>query len=250
MAAVVPPYLLSHPLSKVRLTNLEAVLKQRQWDSGPRRPATLDLQRVQLIVRARSGSAKELIESYQRTVETNPQNAQMRYLLGLAYLETGAFNSAKETFEQARKLGFPDVDRELGRTYLRQRELPQAREVLSRAVELNPNDPTAQLNLGKVLEAMKETDGALRAYEQAVRLAPDLREAQYDFGMLAGRAGRQGEGFYHLAIASKLEGNYEGAVTQFEKAVPLLTADPTRADEAKKQIAELQEFLSPGLGLR
>jgi predicted Zn-dependent protease len=250
MASVVPPYLLSHPLSKVRLTNLEAVLKQRQWDRGSRRPATLGLQRAQLIVRARSGSAKELIESYQRHVEKNPENAEVRYLLGLAYLETGAFNSAKETFEQARELGFADVDRELGRTYLRQRELPKARELLSRTVELNPDDPTAQLNLAKVLEAMKETDGALRAYEQAVRLAPDLREAHYGFGMLAGRAGRKGEGFYHLALASKLEGNYEAAVGQFEKAVALLEGDPTRTDDAKKQIAELQEYLSPGLGLR
>lgn len=248
-AAVIPPYLLSHPLSKVRLTNLEAVLKQRQWDGGERRPPTLDLQRAQLIVRARSGSAKDLIVQYQRYAEAYPQSGQARYLLGVAQLETGAFNAAIETLGQARQLGFAQVDRELGRAYLRQRELPKARELLSRAVEIDPDDPVAQLNLAKVFEAMSESDAALRAYEQAVRLAPSVREAQYGLGMLAGRAGREGEGFYHLAIASKLEGDYAKAVSQFDKAIPLLADDPTRAEDAKRQLAELNEFLGGRFGL-
>jgi len=246
----IPPYLLSHPLSRVRLTNLEAVLKQRQWDQGKRNPATLDLQRVQLIVRARLGSAKDLVEQYSRLAEDHPDDAQLRYLLGLAFLETGAFNEAKTAFERAKEQGFKQVDRELGRTYLRQRDLPPARELLSRAVEIDPNDPVAQVNLAKVLELMNDNAGALRAYERAVQLAPSLREAQYGFGMLAGRSGRQGEGFYHLAVASKLEGDYPKALNQFEKAAPLLDADKTRQQDAKKEIEELKEFLGTGFSLR
>jgi predicted Zn-dependent protease len=242
-STVVPPYLLTHPLSKVRLTNLEAVLKQRQWDGGARRPATLELQRAQLIVRARSGSAKDLIDQYQRYADQNPKNGQVRYLLGLAYLETGAYNPAIETLDEARQMGFSQVDRDLGRAYLRQRDLPKAREFLSRAAEVEPDDALTQLNLAKVLEAMNETDAALRAYQQAVRLAPAVREAQYGLGMLSGRAGRQGEGFYHLAVASKLEGDYPKAVSQFDKAIPLLAGDATRADDAKKQVAELNQYI-------
>jgi predicted Zn-dependent protease len=249
-ASEVPPYLLSHPLSKVRLTNLEAVLKQRQWDQGKRNPATLDLQRVQLIVRARSGSAKDLIEQYSRYAEDRPEDGQARYLLGLAYLETGAFNEARGALEEAKARGFAAVDRELGRTYLGQRDLPRARELLSRAVETDPNDPVAQLNLAKVLEAMNDSPGALRAYEQAVRLAPSLREAQYSFGMLAGRSGRQGEGFYHLAVASKLEGDYPKALMQFEKSVPLLENDKPRQQQAKQEVDELKKLLGKGFSLR
>jgi len=249
-ASVIPPYLMSHPLSKVRLTNLEAVLKQRQWDRGARHPANLDLHRVQLIVRARSGSAKDLLEQYKRYSDAQPDDGRARYLLGLAYLETGAFNPAKESFEQAQKLGFTEVDRELGRTYLRQRDLPKAREFLSRAAEVDPDDPVAQVNLAKVLEAMNQAEGALRAYQQAVRVAPGLREAQYGLGMLAGRSGRQGEGFYHLAIASKLEGDYEKALSQFEKAVPLLAGDKEREAYAKKEIEELKEFIGGPFSLR
>jgi predicted Zn-dependent protease len=249
-ASVIPPYLMSHPLSKVRLTNLEAVLKQRQWDRGERHPANLDLQRVQLIVRARAGSAKDLLEQYQRYVDNRPGDGQACYLLGLAYLETGAFNSAKEKFEQAQQLGFEPVERELGRTYLRQRDLPKARELLSRAAEIAPNDPVAQLNLAKVLEAMNETEGALRAYRQTVRVAPDLREAQYGLGMLAGRTGSQGEGFYHLGIAFKLEGDYEKALSQFEKAAPLLAGDRDREAYVKKEIEELKEYVGGPFSLK
>jgi tetratricopeptide (TPR) repeat protein len=205
---------------------------------------------VQLIVRARSGSATDLLDQYQRYAEARPDDGQARYLLGLAYLETGAFNSATETFDQAQKMGFTQVDRELGRTYLRQRDLPPAREVLSRAAEVDPDDPVAQVNHARALEALKESDGARRAYEQAVRTAPELREAQYGLGMAAGRAGRQGEGFYHLAIASQLDGDYDKALLQFEKALPLLAGDSTRAEYAKKQIDELKKYIGSGFSLR
>jgi len=156
----------------------------------------------------------------------------------------------RQLLEKLAQQGFKQVDRELGRTYLRQRDLPPARELLSRAVEIDPNDPVAQVNLAKVLELMNDNAGALRAYERAVQLAPSLREAQYGFGMLAGRSGRQGEGFYHLAVASKLEGDYPKALNQFEKAAPLLDADKTRQQDAKKEIEELKEFLGTGFSLR
>lgn len=249
-AAAVPPYLLSHPLSKVRLTNLEAVLKQRQWAAGARGSPSIELQRAQLIVRARSGSAKDLVEHYQRHAARYPQSGAARYLLGLAYFETGAFGRAVEVFEQARDLGFTKVDRDLGRAYLRQRELAKAGELLRKAVEAQPDDAVAQVNLGRFLEATNDTGGALRAYERAVLLAPSVRDAQHGLGMAAGRAGRQGQGFYHLAIASKLEGDYAKAVNQFERAIPLLADDPVRAEDARRQAAELNEFLGGRFGLR
>jgi hypothetical protein len=68
--------------------------------------------------------------------------------------------------------------------------------------------------------------------------------------MLAGRSGRQGEGFYHLAIASKLEGDYPKALSQFEKAVPLLDSDKTSQQQAKQEVEELKKFLGSAFSIR
>ncbi len=238
-----PPYLLSHPLTDARLTNLEAVLRTNQWDSGPRQPTSPELERVQLLTRVRSEPAQDVVAAYRRRADAQPQDARARYLLGLAYLETGAFEPARATLQSAQQLGFPAVDRDLGRADLRLRQLDKARELLSRATETNPDDPLGHLELAKTYEALNDSAAALREYERAFQLAPTMEEAHYGFAILAGRAGRAGDGFYHLGMAFKLRGEFDKAASQFEKAEPLLPAGSPQALDARANAAELKEFL-------
>ena len=238
-----PPYLLSHPLTEARLTNLEAVLRTHQWDRGPRRPTSIELERVQLLTRMACEPAGDVVSWYRRRAEADPGSARARYLLGLAYLQSGAFDAAGESFESSRQMGFSDVDRELGRTYLRLRQLDRARERLSRATEVDPEDPLGHEEFARVLEALNDNDGAIREYERALQLAPSQPEAHYGLGMLAGRGGQQGEGFYHLAMAFKLRGELDKALSQFQKAEPLLPPGSERAREVQSEIAELSEYL-------
>jgi predicted Zn-dependent protease len=238
-----PPYLLSHPLTEARLTNLEAVLHTHQWDRGPRRPTSLELERVQLLTRAASEPAADVVTWYHRHADGDATSGRARYLLGLAYLETGAYDSARQSLEAAQRLGFADVDRELGRTYLRMRQPEKAREFLSRATEVDPEDALAHQELAKVLESQNDSAGAMREYERALQLAPSLQEAHYGLGILAGRAGQRGDGFYHLGVAFKLRGEFDKALSQFEKAEPLLPSNTQRAQDVHAQIAELSEYL-------
>ena len=243
-----PPYLLSHPLTDTRLTNLEAVLRTHQWDSGPRQPTSLELERVQVVVRARSEPAQDVVTFYRRQTDARPTDGRARYLLGVAQLETGAFDAARQSFESARQLGFAGVDRELGRAALRLQQLDKARELLSRATEIEPDDAVAHYELGKVLEAQHDTAGAMREYEHACRLAPTLAEAHYGLGILAGRAGQAADGYYHLAVSYKLRGEYDKALSQYEKAEPLFPAGTERAQVVKTEIAELKEYLRHASG--
>jgi predicted Zn-dependent protease len=237
------PYLLSHPLTDARLTNLEAVLHTHQWDAGPRAATSLELERIQLLTRARMETAPELLAFYRRAAEAQPESGRSRYLLGLAYLETGAFDSARETFEGARQLGFHDVDRELGRVFLRLRRLDKARELLRRASEVTPDDPVAHRDLAQVYEALDDTAGAMREYERALQLAPTMEEAHYSLGILAGRSGKPGDGFYHLAKAFALRGEFAKALSQYEKAEPLLPPGSARVQEVQAEIADLKDYL-------
>jgi predicted Zn-dependent protease len=237
-----PPYLQSHPLTDARLNNLEAILRTHQWEGRPRPGTSLGLARVQLLARARMEPAQELVEAYWRAAATQPADGRLRYLLGLAYFETGSFEPARESFEAAQRLGFGDVSRELGRTWLRLRQPEKARELLSRAAETAPDDPLAHHELGKVLETLDDSEGAMREYERALQLAPGFEEAHYNLGMLAGRAGRYGEGFYHLGNAFKLRGEIGRALSQFKKAEPLLPPGSERAQQTHAEIIELSKY--------
>jgi len=237
-----PPYLLSHPLTEARLNNLEAVLRTHQWEGRPRPATSLALARVQLLARARMEPPQDLVEAYWKTAAAQPADGRLRYLLGLAYFETGSFEPARESFEAAQQLGFGDVSRELGRTWLRLRRPEKARELLSRAAETAPDDPLAHHELGKALETLDDSGAAMREYERALQLAPGFAEAHYDLGIIAGRAGRYGEGFYHLGNAFKLRGELARALSQFKKAEPLLPAGSEPAQQTHAEITELSEY--------
>ncbi len=243
--ASAPPYLLSHPLTDARLNNLEAVLRTHQWDRHARVPTTLELERVQLLARARLQPPRELVDGYWKSAAAAPTEARRQYLLGLAYLETGSFEAARDAFEAAQRLGFAEVAlwRELGRAWLRLRQPQQARQLLSRATEMAPDDALAHHELAKVFEALGDTDGAMREYERALELAPDLEDAHYNLGILAGRAGHQGEGFYQLGSAFKLRGEFDKALSQYRKAEPLLPAGSERARQVHAEISELSEYV-------
>lgn len=238
-----PPYLLSHPLTDARLTALEAVLRTHQWAGGPRRPKSAALARVQVLLRAATEPADDVLRDYRRQVDQHPKDAQARDLLGLALLETGAYDAARTTLEQARRLGWTAADRDLGRAWLRLRQPSQARELLSRAVEVDPDDAGAHADLAKTLETLGDTAGASREYKRALELAPTLASAHYDYAMLAGRAGHKAEGYFHLAEALRLRGEYKQAIRQYQQATPLLDPKSKRSRYVRDRIAELTAFV-------
>jgi predicted Zn-dependent protease len=245
-----PPYLQTHPLNDDRLTHLEAVLRTQQWDKAPRRPKSAALARVQALLHAKTEVPNDVLKVYRRQVDEHPDDPQARYLLGVAFLEAGAFDAARQTLEQARDMGWPAANRELGRAWLRLREPSKARVLLAAAVETNPDDAGAHHELAKACEAMGDSASALREYERAFTLAPGLDEAHYNFGILAGRAGREADGYFHLAEALRLRGEYDKAIKQYEKVLPLLESTSQRAEYVRNQIEELSEFTRHSRGRR
>lgn len=241
--ATATPYLLSHPLTDKRLTNLEAVLRTHQAGGAPRRPRSLDLDRLQLLVRIRSVPAQEVVAEYRRSAEAAPENGRAQYLLGVAYFEAGLFDAALTAFQRARALEFPSLDRDLGRTLFRLRKWEKALPLLRAAVEVDATDAVAWYELARVLQDSGEDAEAMRAYGRAVELAPDFEGAHYSLGVLSGRAGRAGDGHYHLGMAYYLRGELDQAYGQFQRAKPLAAAESTRSEEIRAYVEELGDVL-------
>ena len=228
---LIPPYLLTHPLTQDRLTNLEAVLRQRQWDQSERRPPSLALERARLLARLELEPIPDVLRDYRRRVEQTPEDGRAQYLWGMALLHSGNAAGARPFLQRAAELQMHGVERELGRAALLERDLVAAQTHLRRATELDPDDALAFRELGRALEAAGQVDGASLAYQRAVVLAPELDDAHYSLGMLAGRAGQAAQGYFHLGQAMLLRGDAEQALSHFAKA-EAVAGEPYRAQAA------------------
>jgi len=239
----VPPYLLSHPLTDDRLNHLEAVLKTQQWAGKPRAGKSFALRHVQVLTRALTEPPGDVLAAYRATLASDPADAEARYLFGVACIETGQFEAAQEALRAARAAGVVQADADLGRLALRFRQPEEARVLLAKAVEANPVDAGAHAELAKALEVLGDADSAMQEYRRAIELAPELDSAYHALAMLEGRAGRNADGFYHLATAMRLRGQYAEALNYYERAKPLLPAGDPRVDRVHAAIEELSDFL-------
>jgi predicted Zn-dependent protease len=238
-----PPYLQSHPVTDERLNHLEAVLKTQQWAPRDRRSASFALQRAQALARVRTEPPADVVKAYRRVVDQDPGNTMAQYLLGVVSLETGQLDAAAEALGVARAGGIEAADGELGMLALRQRDARKARELLERYLTVLPNDAGAHVELARTLEALGDTPAAVQEYQRAIALAPQLEPAHHGLGLLEGRAGKEGDGFYHLATAARLGGDYSTALNQYSRAAPLLPAGDAHADESRQWMAVLSDYL-------
>lgn len=240
---LVPPYLLSHPLTEERLTNLEAVLRQSQWDRASRRAGSLDLERARLAARVNLEPIDAVIADYRRRVEENPADPLAAYLFGTAQLLAGNAAPAREMLRRAQQLGVQVSERELGRLALQQRAFGEAIERLRKAAEIDPQDALVFRELGRALEAIDDRAGAMEAYGKAVELSPSLDDVHYSLGMLAGRSGRTGEGYYHLGEALLLRGEYQSALNNLHKASGNFPEGTARRAQIDANLRDLTQIL-------
>lgn len=239
----VPPYLQSHPLTDERLNHLEAVLRTQQWTEHERSPRSFALQRAQVVARVRSEEPLDVLEDYRNRIEKSRNGGQAMYLFGFACLEANRLDLAEKPLRSASQSGIAVADRDLGRLALRRRDPVKAQELLSAYAIQVPEDPVAQMELAKAVELSGDTDTAMGIYRRTLVLAPGLAAAHRELGLLSGRGGNQADGFYHLAAAAHLNGDYETALTQYERAEELLPKGDPRVDDVRGSIKELNGFL-------
>ena len=71
-----------------------------------------------------------------------------------------------------------------------------------KAININPNIPELQFNLGAMLYAMNDNNGAIRHYKKSIELNSSFTEA-----------------FFNLGITYQSQNDYELAITSYEQAV-------------------------------
>jgi putative PEP-CTERM system TPR-repeat lipoprotein len=150
------------------------------------------------VVRARERSARgdlsAAVIELKNALQKDPENAEARWFLGVAYLELGDHAGAAKELSRAAQKGStdPELTRSLARALVLGRKYKEALELLDKA----PADPphAALLVLrGDARAGLGERDAARSAYQEALAADGTSVDARLGLASLAMRGGRAGE---------------------------------------------------------
>lgn len=102
---------------------------------------------------------------------------------------------------------------QMGVTYLEQRNLPSAMRELTRASELDPDNPEVDMALGLAYQARGDLGKAEERFRDAIRKKADYAEAHNNLGIVLSNLGRGEEAIreFEAAISNVMYPTPEGA---------------------------------------
>jgi len=237
----VPPYLLSHPMTGERLAYLESALGRNEWQVNVK-PVTFEFERIQAIARANSMTRASAVPYYERRLAKSKEadKPASLELIGILMVHGDDFALGVKYLEPAEKAG-RNVDRELGRAYLRRGRFDEAKLRLERAGKKNPKDWNVQGDLGGLYLEQGKFEDSVAAYKNAVELYPWPPEPKRQLARALSKAGRDGEAFYYYGVAAQFEGAATPALGYLKKADEKLPADSPLREDLNKRIEDLEE---------
>jgi tetratricopeptide (TPR) repeat protein len=231
----------------------EAAIRARlaKEDNADLRLRLADIEEVE-------GHPLEAVQDYQRVAELQPTETHL-FAWGAELLLHHAPEPAIEVFSKGHRL-FPQSGRMmlgLGAAWYAQRSTDQAGQIFMQASDLNPDDPTPYLFLGRLLpteqfvpaswaERMKRfvslhPENAMAHYLHAVTLMKQAdsqqqnKEAESELKTAIKLDPHLGDAYLQLGILHYSRDDYPGAIAEFQKAIEN-TAVP---DDAHYRLAQV-----------
>ena len=209
------------------------------------------------------------LAALRRAVALRPSSAEAHYTLGTALARFGQLDPARDAFARALELapGHAEAHVGLALIFAQGHEPEPARRHLARAIEIHGRSPSAAyahylmaqilrqeqrphealthlasaialrpgygeayFSAGSVRRELLDDEGALGAFERAVRLLPDDPAAHAAFGAACLRARRTSEAITHLQHAVRLKPADRSALYDLCRALRVAN----RVDEARE----------------
>ncbi|OGL43713.1 MAG: hypothetical protein A2161_13400 [Candidatus Schekmanbacteria bacterium RBG_13_48_7] len=119
------------------------------------------------------------IEIFVKVLELDPQNRKAYQIVGDAYFKLTRFDEALKAYETSLKFE-PDtmVFNNIGAVYQKKLEYEKAIAAFKQAIQLNPLNQEAFINLGDTLTATAQYSEAEQYYKKASDIAPSKRLAK------------------------------------------------------------------------
>jgi tetratricopeptide (TPR) repeat protein len=129
---------------------------------------------------AAAGRHQEAAAYFSRALDAHPEDVESRLGLGRSLLTLGLVENAEAQFLAALHTDPKSAHAhyELGSIARRRGQLGEARDHYAAAAALKPDNAFVRTQLGMVLVELGEPEAALRAFDEALQLAPGDAEAQ------------------------------------------------------------------------
>jgi predicted Zn-dependent protease len=127
------------------------------------------------------GGLSSQIKAYSDRVALNPRDGAAWVTLGNLYFDTDQPAKSIEAYSRALEInpGNPNVLTDMGVMHRALGEHQKALGAFARAIEADPRHETARMNTGVVLlHDVGDRDGAIRAWQDLVRINPQARNAE------------------------------------------------------------------------
>jgi glycosyltransferase involved in cell wall biosynthesis/Flp pilus assembly protein TadD len=150
-------------------------------------------------------------------IELYPENAEIYRHLGAALAETGNREQAIAIYQQAIALELqqpPSLYVNLSRLLLDNNQLNEAIAICQQGIELNDGKPDFSLyaNLGDALSQQGNIQGAVAAYQQALKIEPEqqsivskLSSWEFNVGLFLLSAGSINNAIEHFKVVERVE---------------------------------------------
>jgi Tfp pilus assembly protein PilF len=183
---------------------------------------------------ARQGNTEGAIAQYREALKIDPKTPGLHFELAEALSGSKQPSDREEVERQYRAaLAANPFDEKsecrLGDIAARQSDLKTAAAHYSRALELQPNDPDANLGFAKTLISVKQPEKAIPLLEHAVQLEPFNATIHYHLSVLYRKAGRADDANRELAEFRRLRG-MKTRLDQVYQAMRIQPAGQERAD--------------------
>ncbi len=160
------------------------------------------------------GRAADAIAEWRGVVRVRPSFAEAHYNLGGALASEGRRDEAVASFERAIEVnpGYAEAHNNLAVLLQSEGRLQAAVLSYLRALEIRPDYAFAHHNLGSALLAEGEVSEAIAHLEKAVDIDPGYAQAHYTLGSALGREGRLAEELAHYQRAVQAKPDYPEAL--------------------------------------
>jgi tetratricopeptide (TPR) repeat protein len=147
--------------------------------------------------------------SFEAAIKKNPKQADAHYYLGLVMDKTGDRGAAERSYKTALELQ-PDLQEaaeNLTAIYVETQKYDDAIGVAKKSLARNAKNSDMQLNLAMALSGKGDLDGATKAFDDAVKLAPNDARFYLAYAQHLNGAKKNGEAIAKLKQAQRVAGD-------------------------------------------
>jgi len=183
-----------------------------------------------------AGRDREVIDLLTPRAEAFGEDLAYAYVLGTALVRAGEINQGQVLIDRIFRDGESAEGHLLmGLAHLNQRNYPEALKELTRAVELNPDLPSARALYGRALLNMGNREAAIREFRRELERDPNHFEANVQLGNLYRMDQRHDEALVYLGRAADVRPDDPG-VKHGLAAAHLGNGEADRARELLEQV--------------